>query len=228
MLMQKSGEIATTKSAMPIPAGVPEANALADTFAVLGAVMRFEHNSEIFGEGEPAEYFYKVVKGAVRTYKLLNDGRRQISAFHLTGDIFGIDAGLEHRFTADAIADTTVLVIKRATLMALANRDSEIASCLWSQATGDLLRAQDHMLLLGRKNAHERVASFLLEMAGRETARESVDLPMSRQDIADYLGLTIETVSRTLTLLENESAIALPTSRRILLRDPAALRRLNA
>jgi CRP/FNR family nitrogen fixation transcriptional regulator len=190
--------------------------------------MRFEHNSEIFGEGEPAEYFYKVVKGAVRTYKLLNDGRRQISAFHLTGDIFGIEAGLEHRFTADAIADTTVLVIKRATLMALANRDSEIASCLWSQATGDLLRAQDHMLLLGRKNAHERVASFLLEMAGRETARESVELPMSRQDIADYLGLTIETVSRTLTLLENESAIALPTSRRILLRDPAALRRLNA
>lgn len=228
MLMHKSGDIATTKPTLPIPNGMPAVNALADAFAVMGAAMRFEHNSEIFGEGEPAEYFYRVVKGAVRTYKLLNDGRRQISAFHMAGDIFGLEAGREHRFTADAIADSTVLVIKRSTLMALANRDSEIASGLWAQATGDLLRAQDHMLLLGRKNAHERVASFLLEMAERGTVHESVELPMSRQDIADYLGLTIETVSRTLTLLESESAIELPTSRRILLRDPAALRRLNA
>ena len=156
---------------MPIPAGLPELNALSDTFAVMGAAMRFEHNSEIFGEGEPAEYFYKVVRGAVRTYKLLNDGRRQISAFHLTGDIFGLEAGKDHRFTADAIADSTVLVIKRTALMALAARDSEIASGLWTQATGDLLRAQDHMLLLGRKNAHERVASFLLEMAERGARR---------------------------------------------------------
>ncbi len=228
MLMQKSGDIATNKPVLPIPAGMPEVNVLADTFAVMGAAMRFEHNSEIFGEGEPADYFYRVVRGAVRTYKLLNDGRRQISAFHLAGDIFGIEAGNEHRFTADAIADSTVLVIKRTTLMALASRDSDIASGLWAQATGDLLRAQDHMLLLGRKNAHERVASFLLEMSERSAGPQSVELPMSRQDIADYLGLTIETVSRTLTLLENEAAIELPTSRRILLRDPAALRRLNA
>jgi CRP/FNR family transcriptional regulator, nitrogen fixation regulation protein len=228
MLMQKSGDISTTKPVLPIPAGMPEVNALSDAFAVMGAAMRFEHNSEIFGEGEPSEYFYKVVRGAVRTYKLLNDGRRQISAFHLTGDIFGLEAGKEHRFTADAIADSTVLVIKRSALMALAARDSEIASGLWAQATGDLLRAQDHMLLLGRKNAHERVASFLLEMAERGSGPQSVELPMSRQDIADYLGLTIETVSRTLTLLENEAAIELPTSRRILLRDPAALRRLHA
>lgn len=228
MMMQKTGDIAKTKPVMPIPAGMPEVNALADTFAVMGAAMRFEHNSEIFGEGEPADYFYRVVKGAVRTYKLLNDGRRQISAFHMTGDIFGLEAGSEHRFTADAIADSTVLVIKRSTLMALASRDSDIAGALWAQATGDLLRAQDHMLLLGRKNAHERVASFLLEMAERSAGLQSVELPMSRQDIADYLGLTIETVSRTLTLLESEAAIELPTSRRILLRDPAALRRLNA
>ncbi len=228
MLMHKSGDIATTKPVLPIPSGMPEVNALADAFAVMGAAMRFEHNSEIFGEGEPAEYFYRVVKGAVRTYKLLNDGRRQISAFHLTGDIFGLEAGTDHRFTADAIADSTVLVIKRTTLMTLASRDNDISSCLWAQATGDLLRAQDHMLLLGRKNAHERVASFLLEMAERSAGLQSVELPMSRQDIADYLGLTIETVSRTLTLLESEAAIELPTSRRILLRDPAALRRLNA
>src|SRR5690242_17873970 len=110
MLMQKTGEIATTKAVMPIPAGMPEVTALAD-------------------------YFYKVVKGAVKTYKLLNDGRRQISAFHLVGDIFGLEAGKEHRFTADAIADSTVLVIKRTTVMTLASRDSEIANGLWAQAT---------------------------------------------------------------------------------------------
>jgi len=228
MLMQKTGAIATSKSVLPLPGGDKPADALSETFAMMGAAMRFEHNAEIFGEGEPAEYFYKVVGGAVRTYKLLNDGRRQISAFHLPGDIFGVEAGEEHRFTADAIADTTVLVVKRSALIALAGRDNDVAKSLWTQATGDLLRAQDHMLLLGRKNAHERVASFLLEMSAREHTQESVELPMSRQDIADYLGLTIETVSRTLTVLENEAAIELPTSRRIVLRDRAALRRLNA
>lgn len=228
MLMQKTGAIASSKSVMPLSAGDTETGALSETFAMMGAAMRFEHNAEIFGEGEAAEYFYQVVSGAVRTYKLLNDGRRQISAFHLPGDLFGLDAGAEHRFTADAIANTTVLVVKRSALIALASRDTDVAKSLWAQATGDLLRAQDHMLLLGRKNAHERVASFLLEMAAREHSDESVELPMSRQDIADYLGLTIETVSRTLTVLENEAAIELPTSRRIVLRDRAALRRLNA
>ncbi len=228
MLMQKTGSIATSKTATPIPAGPSAHNPLSDAFALMGAAMRFEQNAEIFGESEPAEYFYKVVGGAVRTYKLLNDGRRQISAFHLPGDVFGLEAGKDHRFTADAIADSTVLVIKRSALTALAGRDSDVANGLWAQATGDLLRAQDHMLLLGRKNAHERVASFLLEMAARGAGGESVELPMSRQDIADYLGLTIETVSRTLTLLESEATIELPSSRRILLRDRAALRRLNA
>ncbi len=228
MLMQKTGAIATQARVMTIPAAAPAANPLDDAFSLMGAAMHIEHNAEIFGEGEPAEYFYKVIAGAVRTYKLLSDGRRQISAFHLPGDLFGLEAGDDHRFTADAIADSTVLVVKRSVIVGLASRAGDVANALWAQANRDLLRAQDHMLLLGRKNAHERVASFLLEMAARGSGPESVELPMSRQDIADYLGLTIETVSRTLTLLENEAAIELPTSRRILLRDRAALRRLNA
>ncbi len=228
MLMQKASTITTTTPVMPIPRAAPAINPLSDAFALMGAAMRFDHNVEVFGEGEPAEYFYRVIAGAVRTYKLLDDGRRQISAFHLPGDMFGLEADTNHRFTADAIANSTVLVVKRSVIIALAARDSDVANGLWAQATGDLQRAQDHMLLLGRKNAHERVASFLLEMARREQTAESVELPMSRQDIADYLGLTIETVSRTLTLLENRAAIALPTSRHIVLRDRAALRRLNA
>jgi CRP/FNR family nitrogen fixation transcriptional regulator len=195
---------------------------------MLGASMRFERNTEIYGEDEPADYVYKVVSGAVRSYKLLSDGRRQIGAFHLPGDVFGLEAGDDHRFTAEAIADSVVLVAKKSGIVAHAARDGELAQALWAVTAGDLERAQDHLLLLGRKNAQERVATFLLEMASRAAATTEIELPMSRQDIADYLGLTIETVSRTLTQLEGEAAIEIPTSRRILLRDRSALRRLNA
>ena len=201
---------------------------VADAFSMLGASMRFERNTEIYGEDEPADYVYKVMSGAVRSYKLLSDGRRQIGAFHLPGDVFGLEAGDEHRFTAEAIADSVVLVAKKSAIVAHAARDGGLAQALWAVTAGDLERAQDHLLLLGRKNAHERVATFLLEMASRAAATTEIELPMSRQDIADYLGLTIETVSRTLTQLEGEAAIEIPTSRRILLRDRSALRRLNA
>lgn len=195
---------------------------------MMGIAMNFEPNSEIYGEGEPSEYCYKVLHGAVRAYKLLNDGRRQISAFFLPGDLFGLEASDEHHFTAEAIAETTVVVVKRSVVETRAARDSVFAHKLWIDTARALDRAQEHMLLLGRKNAQERVATFLLEMARRVTKDEAVELPMSRQDIADYLGLTIETVSRTLSHLEARSTITLPSCRKIVLNDPAALRRLNA
>jgi CRP-like cAMP-binding protein len=193
----------------------------------MGAPMPFARNAEIYGENEPAEYLYKVISGTVRTYKVLNDGRRQIGAFYLPGDVFGMEIGDEHSFSAEAIIDSKVLVIKRSALIALAARDNDVAHQLWSMTAGELQRAQDHIMLL-IKTAQERVAGFLLEMARRSAVATEVELPMSRQDIADYLGLTIETVSRTLTQLENSAAIAVPTSRRIVLRNRAALTRLNA
>jgi CRP-like cAMP-binding protein len=140
--------------------------------------------------------------------------------------MFGLEMGEEHSFSAEAISDAKVLVIKRSAVMALAARDNEVARQLWTLTSRELSRAQDHMLLLV-KTAQERVVSFLLEMAGRRPAGNTVDLPMSRQDIADYLGLTIETVSRTLTHLESTAAIELPSSRRIVLRNRTALGRLN-
>jgi CRP/FNR family nitrogen fixation transcriptional regulator len=194
---------------------------------LMGAPMLFCRNAEIYGENEPADYLYKVVSGAVRTYKVLNDGRRQIGAFYLPGDIFGLEVGDEHTFSAEAVVDSKVLVIKRSTLVALAGRDTAVARQLWTMAAGELRRAQDHILLL-IKTAQERVAGFLMEMSARNAGASEVDLPMSRQDIADYLGLTIETVSRTLTQLENAGAIAVPTSRRIVLRSRGALSRMNA
>ena len=193
----------------------------------IGVPMPFRRNVEIYGEGEPADYVYKVASGAARAYKVLNDGRRQIGAFYLAGDIFGLEVGTEHTFSAEAIVDCKILVIKRSTVVNLAARETDVARQLWAMTASELQRVQDHIMLL-IKTAQERVAGFLLEMAKRSPAGNEIDLPMSRQDIADYLGLTIETVSRTLTQLENSQAIAVPSSRRIVLRNRAALTRLNA
>jgi CRP/FNR family nitrogen fixation transcriptional regulator len=207
-----------TAAGSPMPSGPIE---------MMGASMAFPRNSEIYGENEPADYIYKVISGTVRTYKVLNDGRRQIGAFYLPGDIFGLEMGEEHTFSAEAISDAKVLVIKRSTVVGLAARDNEVARQLWDLTGRELRRVQDHILLL-IKTAQERVASFLLEMAARMPASNTFELPMSRQDIADYLGLTIETVSRTLTHLESAAAIELPSSRRVVIRNGSALRHLNS
>ncbi len=225
-------ETATTTAPRPAPrrpasSPVVGKGALASAFQLHGAPIRFARNTEVYGESEPAEYFYQVVTGAVRTYKVLQDGRRQIGAFYLPGDVFGLEAGEEHAFSAEAVGDSIVRVARRSAIVALAAREGDLAADLWNHTAGGFRMAQEHMLLLGRKNAEERVVSFLLDMARRESAIEVVELPMSRQDIADYLGLTIETVSRTLTQLEDKEAIGLPTSRRVLLRSRASLQQLN-
>jgi len=203
-----------------------EANALNENLQLMGATMSYPRNAEIFGESEPADYVYKVVAGSVRTYNILSDGRRQIGGFYMPGDIFGIEFDREHAFAAEAISDAKVLVIKRSALEALAGRDASVARELFALTARELRRVQDRILLL-IKTAQERVAGFLLEMVQRAAGGNAIDLPMSRQDIADYLGLTIETVSRTLTSLETAATIEVPTSRRIVLRNRPALTRMN-
>ena len=115
---------------------------------MMGAPMPFARNAEIYGENEPAEYLYKVVSGAVRTYKVLNDGRRQIGAFYMPGDMFGLEVGDAHTFSAEAIVACKVLVIKRSALVTLAARDNEVARKLWTMTAGELQRVQAHILLL--------------------------------------------------------------------------------
>ncbi|SFI31475.1 helix-turn-helix domain-containing protein [Bradyrhizobium sp. cf659] len=163
----------------------------------------YKKGTEIYGEKEPADYVYQVKSGAVRSYKLLSDGRRQIGAFHLAGDIFGLENGNEHRFTAEAIVDTTVRLIKRQSLELVAESDAMVARNMLSMTTSNLQHAEDHMLLLGRKTSLERVAAFLLEMDKRLSGVDVMALPMSRRDIADYLGLTLETVSRAISHLHD-------------------------
>lgn len=193
---------------------------------LMGAPMRFARNIEIYGEDEPAEYLYQVISGAVRTYRTLDDGRRQIGAFYLPGDVFGVEAGEVHLSSAEAICDAQVLVIKRSAVMARAEHERDLAKQLWTLTVRELQRVQKHSLVL-IKSAEERVAGFLLEMAGRGSNAGAIELPMSRQDIADYLGLTIETVSRTFTQLAQSGTIALESSRRVVFRNRAALNRLN-
>jgi len=187
----------------------------------------YSRDEDIFGEREPAEYVYQVISGAVRTYKLLNDGRRQIDAFHLPGDIFGLDSGHAHRVTAEAIIDTNVRIMRRRTLEAIAGTDVATACDLWRMTADELRRAQDHMLLLGRKSAAERVAAFLLEMDRRLSKAGMVALPMCRRDIGDYLGLTLETVSRTLSHLHDQAILSFSGARHIVLLDRARLVAMN-
>ncbi|WP_314963669.1 helix-turn-helix domain-containing protein [Bradyrhizobium cosmicum] len=192
---------------------LPQLNALGE-FGLTSAFNRiiglseftYRKGTEIFGEKEPAVYVYQVKHGAVRSYKLLSDGRRQIGAFHLAGDIFGLENGDKHRFTAEAVIETVARLIKRESLQLVAVRDAVVSRNLLSMITRNLEHAENHMLLLGRKTAVERVAAFLLEMDCR-TGADKMSLPMTRLDIADYLGLTFETVSRALSHLRKAGVL---------------------
>ena len=191
-----------------------------------GIPVAYDRNAEIYGEGEQADYVYKLVRGAVRTYKVLTDGRRQINAFYLPGDIFGLELGEEYTWSAEAIVGSDIVMVKRSLVLRLAEHDGDVARQLWSVTAGELDGARSHALLL-IKSAQERVAAFLLEMSQRLADANLVELPMGRQDVADYLGLTIETVSRTLTQLESDETIELLAARSIALRNRSVLSRLN-
>jgi CRP/FNR family nitrogen fixation transcriptional regulator len=193
----------------------------------MGASIRYSRNEEIYGEGEPAGYIHKVVSGAVRSCKVFSDGRRQINGFYLAGDFFGLEIGDEHSSSAESINDSEVLAVKRRALASLSARDTEAANLLIMLSGKELNRLRGHTQMLV-KSAHERLASFLLEMADRLSGDSLLELPMSRQDIADYLGLTIETVSRTLVSLEASAAIEILAGRRVTLLDHSALRRMTA
>jgi CRP/FNR family nitrogen fixation transcriptional regulator len=191
---------------------------------MIGVPIKFSGGGEIYGEGEPVDYVYEVAHGAVRTVKVLSDGRRQIGGFYFAGDIFGLEDGESHSFSAEAIVDSTVRIVRRRTLIRLAGNDRELAQRLLIVTAHEVSRVHNHALML-IKTAQERVASFLVEMSERISIGALIELPMSRQDIADYLGITIETVSRTFTSLESQSAISLPNARAVIVRDLPALRR---
>jgi CRP/FNR family nitrogen fixation transcriptional regulator len=192
------------------------------------AKFTYGRGERIFGEGETAEYVYQVLCGAVRSFRLLSDGRRQIGAFRLAGDAFGLESGLNHHATAEAVIETTVRIVKHRSLELAANGDAAVACELWAMTAGELRGAEDHMALLGRNSATQRVAAFLLEMDRRLADADRFTLPMPRCDIADYLGLRLETVSRVVSQLQAKGVVALAGRRQIQLCDRARLAEMVA
>jgi CRP/FNR family nitrogen fixation transcriptional regulator len=182
----------------------------------LGLRMSFARNEEIYAQDDEVELLYRVVSGSVRTIRLTSDGRRQVGDFYYPGDLFGLETGPEHRFSAEALSDCVVLVVKRSTVRAMAG-DAVLDRAILEATHRELDRAQAHLLLLGRKTAQEKVAAFLLAHA-ENAPSDAVELAMGRQDMADYLGLTIETVSRMLTQLQSQEIVEFPSTRRFRVR----------
>lgn len=188
---------------------------------------RFHQNREIFCGRQQPHQLFKVISGSVRIVMLMANGRRQITAFWLPGDMFGLEAESSLNSTAEAIEESEILIMNRPYPGGEPASTPEAVMQLWHQAIIQLHRANDHLLLLGQKNAEERIGSFLLEMHERLSHGAHIDLPMGRQDIADYLGLTVETVSRTLTKLERMKMISMPSSRCIAINDRPSLQELS-
>jgi CRP/FNR family nitrogen fixation transcriptional regulator len=193
-----------------------------------GTVITVREGQEIFAEGDATEMFYKVVSGVVRTCKFLGDGRRQIEAFHIAGEVFGFELGSERLLTAEAVSECTLISYRRRGVEMLAQKNQAVTQQLFQYAMHSLAQAQNHALLLGRRGAAEKVASFLLIWAANCGDKNVLNLAMTRQDIADYLGLTIETVSRTLSQFERDGVIALPNARQIRLKGIEALEDMAA
>ncbi|KRA64928.1 Crp/Fnr family transcriptional regulator [Caulobacter sp. Root656] len=198
-----------------------------EVFGAIGVGMTFSTGEEIYAQDEETDMVYQVQRGAVRASRLLGDGRRQIAGFYYPGDLFGLETGPTHRASAEALCDSKILVAKRSALKHYGEAGERLERLIWRATGQELGRAQDHMMLLARKSAYERVAGFLSDVAQRQDAAWN-ELAMSRQDIADHLGLTIETVSRMITQLQADGLLALEGCRRFRIRAPDRLADLVA
>lgn len=220
--------------AKAVPAGLVSLQGMGlQTVSPLMAVSSLQRKAPgeiLFAEGDPADSVYEVVRGTLRLYKLLPDGRRQITDFVSAGHLLGLAPDGMCVYTAEAITEATLCRYKRAAFDRLIDEVPGFAKRLLTVASHEMRAAQDQMLLLGRKSATEKVASFLMLMAERQGCEEGdvVEVPMTRSDIADYLGLTIETVSRTLSRLKQEGLIAIPTPTHITLGDRDGIEELAA
>lgn len=186
------------------PCGAPQ-------FMLVGA-----SDPAIYVQGDPARALYAVLTGAVRTVRHSREGRRQVGAFYYPGDLFGLSGNDEHDYTAEAICPTRIMTFERST----GDGEATVAAALC-----ELERAHAHLAMLGRRSAEEKVASFLVDMA-RHGASDLSTLPMSRQDMADYLGLALETVSRALSRFKDEGLVSFTSSRDFHIIRGAALNRL--
>jgi CRP/FNR family transcriptional regulator, nitrogen fixation regulation protein len=198
-----------------------------DLLEQFGTTITVARDREVHGQGVVADCCYRILSGCVRMVKLMEDGRRQIGEFLMAGDLIGFDALGTHDFAAEVVSDAVLRRYPRRMVELLADSNVALTRRLRDLTSISLRTAHARLVLLGRKTATERIATFLLEMAQRlpETRPQVLDLPMSRTDIADHLGLTIETVCRLLAHLRREGTVTVEPGR-ITIRDGAALRQM--
>jgi CRP/FNR family nitrogen fixation transcriptional regulator len=189
----------------------------------IGTRQRVARNREIYAEGDSAQHWYQVLSGTVRVCKFLADGRRHIVEFYSAGESFGLQSGAARDFSAEAVTDVMVMRYSRAATERALDESPALDRRLRELTLKSLASAQGRLLLLGRMTAPERVAAFLLDTIERNDGAPRFDLPMSRSDIADYLGLTIETVCRILSDLKRRGIIAIPNPHRIEILDREAI-----
>jgi CRP/FNR family nitrogen fixation transcriptional regulator len=199
----------------------PEATAGLLSGAQLSATTFHPENSVIYAQGDQAGPLYIVEFGVVRICRVTADGRRQISAFHFPGEVFGFDAAGEHQFSAESVNGAGVRTLRAST-------NNDVTRNILALALSSLVRAQQHQLVLGRHSAAEKVAGFIVDMIERTDADDVIGLPMQRNDVADYLGLTFETVSRALRALKDDGIIQVPSTSQIAILDRPALEEMAA
>jgi len=194
------------------------------------AVVPFAAGQEVVGDGDPTENFFLVVRGLVRAVKFTRDGRRQVFAFYMPGDICGLEPDATHKLSIEAVDQVAMAILPRRACRLRMDVDPRLNVALFEGATRALTLSIDHMLMIGRSSAEERLAWFLMMIRSRSAplGANVVELAMQRQDIADYLGLTIETVCRTFTQFKERGLITLPRKRLVEILRPDALRRLAA
>jgi CRP/FNR family nitrogen fixation transcriptional regulator len=193
---------------------------------LVGTLVGFGRNQTIYAKGEEARHSYKVIEGAVRLSRVFADGRRQIVGFFLPGESFGIELSEQYTSTAEAVGEVVALRCPRQCIVQMSAGDTDIGQKRLAMLGKSLAAAERHVAMLGHQSAKERVASFLLALEAERRADSdgTLDLPLGRQDIADYLGLTIETTCRALSDLKRQNILSTPSRRRIVIRDLAALR----
>lgn len=223
---------AASPSHMPaFVVSLPIENQAEARLALMASPQRIEPGKVLFPEGGDANNVYEVVQGVLKLYKLLPDGRRQITGFVSTGNLIGWTNADVYLYGAEAVTEVKLRRYPRNQFDRLIDEIPGFARRVLAAHSGELRAAQDQMLLLGRKSALEKVASFLMNMTrlhGDDDAASAVHVSMRRSDIADYLGLSIETVSRTLTKLKRNGIIAIPTPANIRLQDRDQLEELAA
>jgi CRP/FNR family nitrogen fixation transcriptional regulator len=193
-------------------------------------IVSFEPGQEVVGEGDPTENFLLVVRGLFRAVKFTRDGRRQVFAFYMPGDLCGLEPDATHKLTIEAVDCAAMAILSRHACRLRMNHDPRLNAALFDGATRALTHSVDHMMMIGRSSAEERLAWFLTMLAARSARPNArvLELAMQRQDIADYLGLTIETVSRTFTQFRDRGYLDLPRKRSVEILRPDALARLAA